>query len=645
MIPLSQHGKDVLGWAQEAVQESTAFLVSQPGYENIEKSMKYIMGERTSAFRPSYLSSTTTNRFGKIALDLAATLTDTKPFWEYKTFNKRFDQQAMLGNKLATSWYLRRFIDLKFGDSIKHALVAGTGYPHLIYNSEIQDLDVIPEDPRDVLPIRPASYITIQDCLGVLIRRERTVNYLKARYPEKAAHIKADRESSARGGQTRFKDLMQSLGLGKTSDFMNNVYASLGGRAHTDLKIPSTDFYTLYVKDERRNTLEDLGSNFMTGMPVYMGPWSERNGEKVPDSSWSYIVQPGEKLYPRKRLILFTKSVILHDGPSIYWHGLFPVLKLTLDPWPWTWLGKAPLWDIIPLQDSLDRNLRIVDDHNEKFARPDLIGDKNVMSSSSMKRINTRRAGLKLKTNPVAGKGIVIQYPNPLDPSVQGMIDFVIKEMDEISGARDASQFAKLGQIPSAETVEKMLESMSPAIRMRSRNMEATLREFAQITLSNFFQFYTTAQRIAVLGPSGMTFEDFDYDPGSLIPDFINEEDYDEQGVVTRKARERGPLSRAERAQHFLRLFTSHVAPGSLLAASEITRKMLYLQLARAGWIDMFTLAEVLGIPNMGEPPEGVNTIIERLQWQEEQGLGMSVNPSGRKASGQKMPRLTVKES
>ena len=80
MIPLSQHEQDVLGWAQEAVQEGTAFLVSQPGYENIEKSMKYIMGERTSAFRPSDLSNTTTNRFGKIALDLAATLTDIKPF-------------------------------------------------------------------------------------------------------------------------------------------------------------------------------------------------------------------------------------------------------------------------------------------------------------------------------------------------------------------------------------------------------------------------------------------------------------------------------------------------------------------------------------------------------------------------------------
>lgn len=645
MIPLSQHENDVLGWAQEAVQEGTAFLVSQPGYENIEKSMKYIMGERKSAFRPSDLSNTTTNRFGKLALDLAATLTDIKPFWEYKTFNKRFDQQAMLGNKLATSWWMNRFIDLKFGDSVKHALVAGTGYPHIVYDSEIQDLNVIPEDPRDVLPIRPSSYITIQDCLGVLIRRERTVNYLKARYPDKANRIKADRESSAQGGQTRFKDLMQKLGLDKTSDFMNNVYASLGGRAHTDLKIPSTDLYTLYVKDERRNTLEDLGSNFMTGMPVYMGPWSERNGQRVPDASWSYIVQPREKLYPRKRLILFTKSVILHDGPSIYWHGLFPIPKLTLDPWPWTWLGKAPLWDMIPLQDSLDRNLRIVDDHNEKYARPDLIGDKNSMSKSSMKRINTRRAGLKLQTNPVAGKGIQIQYPNPLDPSVTWMIDFVIREMDEVSGARDASQFAKLGQIPSAETVEKMLEAMSPAVRMRSRTMETTLREFAQITLSNFFQFYTTAQRIAVLGPQGMTFEDFDYDPGSLIPDFIHEDDYDNQGVVTQAARERGPLSRTERAQHFLRFFSFHVAPGSLLAASEITRKMLYLQLARAGWIDLWTLGDVLGIPNMGEPPDGANTIMERLVEQQKMGLDMAVNPAGRKASGQKAPRMTIKES
>ena len=645
-IPPSEDEKQVLNWANEAVKEGTAFLTSQPGYDKIETSMDYIMGDFSGKAKPSVLSNVRSNRFGKYANDLAASLTDIKPFWEYRTHNKRFDQQAILGNKLAQAWWMNRHIDLKFSECIKYGLVAATGYAHLVYNEDTKDLDMIAEDPRDVIPIRPSSLYSIQDCLGVLIRRERTVNYLKAKYPDKKDRIKADREAPLRTTrqQTKFGKLMRTLGLDQ-SPFAAYLESSLGGKAANTLGIPATDFYTLYVKDERRNTKDDLGEKF-TGGIVYMGPWRrDKNGEYLPEANWSYKVEQGEKLYPNKRLITFTKDVIFYDGPSHYWHGYFPIIKITLDPWPWTWLGKAPMWDLIPLQESLDSHLQIVEDHNEKFARPDVIADKNSVSRSTMNRLDTRRAGAKFRTNPAAGKGVTLEYPPPLEQSIQGMIDFLIKEMSELSGASDAAQFAKLGQIPSAETVEKMLEAMTPAIRMRSRNIEATLRQFAHITLSNFFQFYTTAQRIAILGPQGMTFEDFDFDPGTLIPDYIEEKDF--EGATgfapNMEARQRGPGERSKRAQSFLRFFKFYIAPGSLLAASEITRKMMYLQLARAGWVDIWTLLDVLGIPGVGEAPAG--TIPERLAMQAEQGLGMDVNPAGRKSSGQRAPRTVIKES
>lgn len=646
-IPPNEDEKKVLEWANEAVQEGTAFLMSQPGYSKIETSMDYIMGDFSGKVKPSVLSRVRSNRFGKIALDLAASMTDIKPFWEYRTHNKRFDQQAILGNKLAQAWWMNRHIDLKFADVIKWGLVAGSGYAHLVYNSETKDLDMLAEDPRDVIPIRPASLHSIQDALGVVIRRERTVNYLKAKYPDKKHRIRPDREGPIRGvrQQTRWGKLMRDWGLA-TSPFQSAMESSLGGKAQTQIGVPAADFYTMYVKDERRNTKEDFEK--FTGGVVYMGPWKrDESGEYLPEANWSYKVESGEKLYPNKRLITFTKDVVLYDGPSIYWHGLFPVIKIPLDPWPWTWLGKAPMWDLIPLQESLDAHMQIVEDHNEKFARPDIVADKNSISRSTMNRLDTRRAGAKLRTNPSAGKGISLEYPPPLDQSISGFIEFIIKEMQEVSGSQDATQFAKLGQIPSAETVEKMLEAMTPAIRMRSRNLEATLRQFAHITLSNLFQFYTTAQRIAILGPQGMTFEDFDYDPGTLIPDYIQEEDFDgsEGFTPTVEARARGPQERSKRAQAFLRFFKFYVAPNSLLSASEITRKMMYLQLARAGWVDIWTLLDVLGIPNAGEPPEGATTIPERLALQAEQGLGMQVNPAGRKASGQQSPRITVKES
>ena len=176
-------------------------------------------------------------------------------------------------------------------------------------------------------------------------------------------------------------------------------------------------------------------------------------------------------------------------------------------------------------------------------------------------------------------------------------------EMDKITGTRDMQQFMNLGQIPSTETVEKILEAMSPAIRMRSRVLEAALREFAMMTLSNTMQFYTLEDRLAILGEQGMTFEDADNDPGTMIPAFMSQEDQ----------RSGKNVDRHIRARWFLKQFTYDIAPGSLLSASEVTTKLLYIQLFRAGVLDIWTLFEKLGVPNAGSPPGDVITITDRL--------------------------------
>ena len=216
--------------------------------------------------------------------------------------------------------------------------------------------------------------------------------------------------------------------------------------------------------------------------------------------------------------------------------------------------------------------------------------------------------------------------------------------MDDISGVRDLSNLMKLNQLPAADTIEKITETMTPANRLRSRYMEAFIREFAVMTASNFFQFYTTPMRLAILGPNAIVAEDFDFDPGSLVPDYVADEDFGDAGSVSQAALNRGPLPRVDRARHFLRYFTFHIAPASLLASSEIERKLLYLSLARAGLIDHWTLLDTLGVDNVGEPPQGARTITERLMAEQESGLGMNISATGRKASGQSMPRLRSEE-
>ena len=628
-LPSQENPRGIFDWCNLAVSEGQAFLDSQDGFTKIGEIIKHINGSQyDDKLRPNSISQLNLNHMGKIALDLAASLTDIKPFWQFKVSNQRFEAQAEMAQKLATAWWSSRLIDLKFCDVIKYSLAAGSGYAHLVYDPDLQDLNMIAEDPRDVLPIRPSNMFSIQDCFGVVIRRERTVNYLRHMYPRFANRIRADRDGSyaALSKASTYQQKLQGLGL--VSGFMANLYAGMGGRpSAAPLTVPVCDEFTIYVKDDSVNE---------TGASVVMGD---------PATNWAYIVKPGEPLYPRKRAIVMTRSCPepLYDGPNIYWHGQFPIPKLTLDPWPWLWLGKSPIKDLLSLNKEIDRIARGISDKFEKYWRPDLIADQKSIAKAAADRIDTRRAGLRLR---IAQAGsITMPEPNLAGTQLAAeWCKFLIDEMKELSGTADLSSLVQLGQIPSSETIERMIESWSPAIRLRSRVMEAFLREVAMITLSNFFQFYTTAQRIAVLGPRGQTFEDFDFDPGTLIPDMLSMGLMDDTG---------NPLPRYERAREFIRFFSYQIAPGSLLAASEVTDKLMYLQLSRMNFVDPLTLLEKLGVNNIAPPAmmeAAGSTIMERLQWAQQQGIQMAVGPAGasaagRKATAQQSPRMKVSES
>lgn len=624
---LADAGNPVIGWFNEVLQESEAFLTAQPGYSQIVGAINTIMSqEQGDPFDPkSILSQTRTNRIAKITEDIVAMMTSTKPFWEYQVSNRRFEQQASIYGKLATHWYTRRNIDMKLADVIKYCVACGTGYAHMYWNTETQDIDVVAEDPRNVLPIRPVAYDSLESCLGVIVKRQVPVNYLRDRY---GVEVSAEGDGSLITWLSKAKDSASAIvsPIWRWYNANQNASPSLP-------RIPTATLYTSYLKDDRTND----GSS-----TVLMGQWKDGK----PLNNWSYKVEKGESLYPHRRMVMWCGNTLIYDGPSYYWHAQFPIIKLTLNPYPWTWLGKAPLWDLLRLQNSLNRTLRVIDDHLSQVAQPGAIMDKNNVSRSTYESFDTRKAGWKAYQNPLAGKGIQVVNPPPLPPEVFNHRDWVINEMAELSGLTDLRQLMNLNQLPSVSTIETIVNQMTPGLQLRSRVLEAFTRDFAMQLAYNFSEFYTMPMRVAIMGPGSITLDDFDFDPGSLIPDFVHTGDYDSAtGRISPEALIRGPRPKYDRAQEFLRMFIFKVAPGSLLNSAQVEQRLIYLQLARAGWMDVYTLWEILGIPNIGVLPDNVRTVPERLQYQQTQGLTGDVNPAGRKASGQMIPRLVTKES
>jgi hypothetical protein len=183
---------------------------------------------------------------------------------------------------------------------------------------------------------------------------------------------------------------------------------------------------------------------------------------------------------------------------------------------------------------------------------------------------------------------------------------FLADEMDYHAGTANLTALMQLQQAPGANSIEKMQEALTPTLRLKGRLLEYFLRDVGEMVKSCFFQFYNLPRRISILGDAGAVFNDFDFDPGSLIP-ALGKED---PGYSYELDKSR---PRSERAQWFHKNFTFSITPNSLLAISQISRKMMYLQLRQMQLVDRWTLYEVLEVPNGGTPPGGSETITDRM--------------------------------
>lgn len=633
-LPAEKYQEDLLSWIDAAVAEGESILQAEPAYNEIDKSIAYIMGDQIDPRRPKDLAGINDNRTKKIILETVAALTDIHPLFGFKTFNLKFSDQGALLDKLARAWWVNSFSDLKLADVVRYAAGPGTGYCEVNWDASVGggvgDIVLTPRDPRDILPIRPTFDFSVQSWEGVIIRSAETVNSLRARFPEQAHRLLADNQPSsvfARTWATARKIMTATVGTPSAVDHL------IGNRArNVPSRVPTCEKFTIYVKDRRLWTGAE---------PLVMGD---------PKTTWCYTVYPigsvkpdgtkataeDARLYPRGRLIIATRRAVLYDGPNPYWHGMFPVCRLCLDPWPWTLLGLGVARDIIPLNDALNELINGVLDYVRKILRPGLIGDKRAVPESMWNRLDTRLAGMKIKQNPTAGKGIELTTQDPLPADVLEIIKTIVGEMDYLGGVANMQALMQLQQAPAADSIEKMLESLSPLLRLKGRLLEAFLRDMGEMVKACFFQFYTLPRRVAVLGEAGIDFADFDFNPGSLVPSMHPADEGYEATYDYQK-------SHAERARAHQRNFAFQITPNSLLAISQLSRKLTYLQLARAGWCDPWTLWEILEIPNAGSPPGDVTTITERIIAASALGLMGQVSPAGRKASGQEPPSVQEK--
>jgi hypothetical protein len=257
--------------------------------------------------------------------------------------------------------------------------------------------------------------------------------------------------------------------------------------------------------------------------------------------------------------------------------------------------------------------MRAMQDRIQVALDPPQAYDKNAVSKTDAERLDTRRPRQRLGINmQMNEKPFVPLLPAEyLQVPTAGME--MNKEYDEIMdhqiGIRDIAGFAKARMGGSADAMEKFLELAGPIIKDISRGMERSVRDLYEMVKSGFFQYYTAPRRVQMLGEDGITEQDFDYEPGSMIPSHLPGED---QNAPSQK-------TMLERARYYSQNFYFHITPYSLHNITQMTQKLLFLQLYRAGFpIDPWSVAEAVQIPNFGPPPRGTSSVMERwVAWED----------------------------
>lgn len=617
VFPLEYATEDhKVGWLRESVKQGETFIRNSPSYADFEQAKNIIAGTQQNKI-PQSLSHISVNLQKRIIRDIVATMSNLRPLWGYSTDNRELDSQSEVLNKLLLAWYQSTFADRKIKEALQYAAAMGTGWIGPDWKKDFWtrgrgDVTLNVYSPENVLPFQLPADHDIQRAYAVSLREEVPINLARAMFPTMAGKLIADR--NAPSGLKK--------GIGKMASFLspvlNRFAADQKSRKSIDSIFPVVDIYQTYILDLSINEGPDArwmgepGSYWNYKVPVYgseiTDPTTGRSRRASVDDA---------TLYPFRRLVTWCNSGILRDGPSYWWHGKVPVVPIYFDQWAWEFLGYSMTRDLNSIEQSNNALRRAIDDNANARLRPTLLYDDRVISKSLMETVDPR----------VPGQGVPVDFSNGdhpirtmMEPGyydvpqwIPGYIESNETMMKYLSGVQDFTAIAKAQQIPSSDSIEKIMEMAGPMVTDISRNMESSLGKLGEMIKGMFFEFYTAPRRLQILGPDGITPEDTDYfEPGTLFPSHMAWETKEVPSTY-------GPV---ERARHYMDSFFFKITPNSLHAITQMSRKLLYVQLQKAGIpIDPWTMAEICDIPNFGRAPMGALTVMQRwVAWEKMKG-------------------------
>lgn len=616
-------------WARDCISDGKSYLHLQPAYRYIADGIDIVNGDWAPAHIQT-LSSVRTEQTVRNVKEIVAAQTNIRIIPAFKSDIPEFRHQTQILNKGFMAWQGMTFADRSIRKAWQYAVAAGTGYLGVRYDPNYYykghgDIVLDAYGPLDVLPLGMGRQHDLQKAYAVAMRVETPLHEAWRLFPDYVDKIAPERSQTMGRGTV----------IAQAVKFATAALKRFGqGSRHEREAAPweMVDVHYIYIDDDSVND---------TGAPIEM-----RGPDGQYGTSWAYRVpflgqeiQVGKKngnpvmrkagradclLYPNRRLLIFAADTIVNPDPecqaSPYWHARVPAIQFRADDWAWNFLG-FPLtrYGQSLEKASIEMWRGMVDAMNCRLSPPrayDRTNTSNGLAAAINTRIPNQYVGLDLG---MLGDAAL---PKPLLPfqwydypphylQAQDQLKSMVKDQ---MGTADVAALARARQLPSGDSQEKLMESLGPLIKDQSRNMEQSIRQLGEFWKSCFFQFITAARRLQLLGAEGLADEDFDYDPGTLIPAS------NDPRLIEMREREKTPdtwemfspfdpdgpknIPQFERARWHKDNFQFSVIPYSLHEINSITRRLIFLQRKKAGFpMDPWTEADIFDDRGFGDPP------------------------------------------
>ena len=612
-----------LGWLDEHCQDGSNWHRSQRSSADQVKALQILSGYEDFNRQLEYRSKVSGNRLKRNIREVVGAMANIRPLWGYHSENKAFQSYANFLNKTSRAMYLAYFYDRSLKEALQWSAATGTGWLRPCYRaapgSDKAWIQLLSYGAPSVLPSQLPANGDWQEAYAVTLMEEMPIWMAHALFPQFQ-----DRLHPTSSKYWYASEIRRAATENIWKSMWNRV--AQRGREGSNLFIPIR--YT-WIRDLAINT---------SGMEVQMG---------TPDTSWAYKVpsfgaeipcgtdQHGlalyrkatvkdARLYPRRRLIISSESVVLYDDTAFDWHGQLPLIPVTLDAWPWEPNGFSLVHDTYNIQTSIDQIDRGGMDKIAASLDPALKFDQSSVASRDANLFDPMQPRSRLAFDAAQTENPIGTVLGPefyeIRPEViafkkdlEGAMDYVLGINDIVGLAKSRALLAK------GDDKEAMDSATGPVVRDMSRGLEKPLSQLGHQLKYLIMQYMTTSELMQYVGPDGIENEVFDYDPSSIIPSHLpGEAPIDENNnPVPSKT----PV--IQRAMWFADAVKFFIMPHTAHEIMQISHKLGLLQLRQRGiQISSKTIAEAWEVGNFGGP-DGATEYDRFYAEQEDQLLHM----------------------